>query len=185
MTRVCVYCGSREGTDPVFARQTVLLANALASRGLGVVFGGGRVGLMGVLADAVLAAGGEVIGVIPEHLSTVELIHPDVTEMRVVGSMHERKAMMMDLSDAFIALPGGFGTMEELFEVLCWRQIGLHSWPVGLLEVDGFYSGLRQLLSRMVSDEFLCSEPAGSLIIDEDVDTLIDRLQLREPCEPR
>ena len=140
---------------------------------------------MGVLADAVLAAGGEVIGVIPEHLSTVELIHTGVTKMHVVGSMHERKAMMMDLSDGFIALPGGFGTMEELFEVLCWRQIGLHSWPVGLLEVNGFYSGLRQLLDRMVSDEFLCSKPAGSLIIEEDVDILIDRLQLREPSEPR
>ena len=169
----------------MFARQTTLLAQALVRRGHGVVFGGGRVGLMGVLADTALAAGGEVIGVIPEHLSTVELTHPDVPDMRVVSSMHERKKLMMDLSDAFIALPGGFGTMEELFEVLCWRQIGLHSPPIGLLDVDGFYSGLTDLLARMASDDFLSERSRATLVIDEDVESLIDRLQVDEPGEPR
>ena len=136
---------------------------------------------MGVLADAVLAGGGEVIGVIPEHLSTVELTHPDVADMRVVGSMHERKKLMMDLSDAFIALPGGLGTMEELFEVLCWRQIGLHSRPIGLLEVDGFYTELQQLLHRMVRHDFLREQSVEDFIVEEDVDTLLGRLQIPEP----
>lgn len=154
-------------------------------RGLSVVFGGGRVGLMGILADTVVAAGGEIIGVIPEHLSTVELIHSGVKDMRVVATMHDRKQLMIDLSDAFIALPGGFGTMEELFEVLCWRQIGLHSAPIGLLDVDGFYSGLSELTNRMVESDFLPAASAESLIIDEDIDGLIDRLQILEAGELR
>lgn len=162
-----------------------MLAQTLVRRGWGVVFGGGRVGLMGILADTALAAGGEVIGVIPEHLSTVELTHPDVADMRVVSSMHERKKLMMDLSDAFIALPGGFGTMEELFEVLCWRQIGLHSPPIGLLDVDGFYAGLTDLLARMVSDDFLSAESLEALVIDEDVERLIDRLQVHRSGSPQ
>lgn len=176
MKRVCVYCGSRSGSEDVFAESAKALGTALAERGLELVYGGGKVGLMGVVADAVLAAGGHVIGVIPEHLSTVELVHPNVPDMRVVKSMHERKALMIELSDSFIAMPGGFGTMEELFEVLCWRQLSLHASPIAILNAGGFYDDLVRFINRMVSDEFLCSSNAKSVIIDSKAGPLLDQL---------
>lgn len=177
MKRVCVYCGSRSGANKNFVEAAEAIGHAIADRGYEGVYGGGRVGLMGVVADSVLRRGGSIIGVIPEHLATVELTHPDVADMRVVTSMHERKAMMMELSDAFIALPGGFGTMEELFEVLCWRQLGLHANPVGVLNVDGFYDGLQQFLHNMAQSEFLYPGNLDSLIVESDVDKLMARLE--------
>lgn len=181
MKRVCVYCGSRRGSAEVFAEAAKELGRALVERGLELVYGGGKVGLMGIIADAVLAAGGHVIGVIPEHLATIELTHPDVPDMRVVKSMHERKALMIELSDAFVAMPGGFGTMEELFEVLCWRQLGLHSSPVAVLNAGGFYDDLDRFVNRMVSAEFLCSSNAESVIMNADVAPLLDRLKSWKP----
>ena len=132
---------------------------------------------MGVLADEMMRLGGQVIGVIPEHLAAIELTHPDVPDMRVVGSMHERKALMLELSDAFIALPGGFGTMEELFEVVSWRQMGLHPHPVGLLNTGGFYDHLQQFVRTMATAEFLYPNHVDSLIIDTDPEKLMDRLE--------
>ena len=177
MKRVCVYCGSRDGNSPEFATATDDLADQLVARGYEGVYGGGRVGLMGKLADRVLRGGGTMIGVIPEHLATVELTHPDVADMRVVSSMHERKALMMELSDAFIALPGGFGTMEELFEVLCWKQLGLHANPIGLLNVNGFYDGLQQFLAEMSNDGFLYPGNLESVVVESDAARLMDRLE--------
>ncbi len=169
--------------NPTFAATAAELGVLLAERGLELVFGGGKVGLMGIVADSVLEAGGHVVGVIPEHLATVELTHPDVPDMRVVKSMHERKAMMIDLADGFIALPGGFGTMEELFEVLCWRQLRLHSCPIAVLNAGGFYDDLEALINRMVSDELLCSANANSVIMETQVVPLLDRLQSWIPEE--
>ena len=139
MKNVCVYCGSNAGSKPIYTERAIALGTELAKRGLGLVYGGGNVGLMGVVADAVLAAGGEVIGVIPEQLVNWEVAHKGVTKLEVVGSMHERKARMFDLSDGFIALPGGFGTLDEMFEMLTWRQLGIGDKPCAFLDVDGFY----------------------------------------------
>ena len=140
LRRVCVFCGSNVGRDPAYRRLTESLGRTLARRGVGLVFGGGRVGLMGALADAALAAGGEVIGVLPKALMEREIGHRGLTELRIVGSMHERKALMADLADGFVALPGGIGTLEELFEVWTWAQLGLHAKPCGLLDTDGFFA---------------------------------------------
>ena len=145
MRRVCVFCGSSHGVRPAYAAAARTLGRLLVERGLGLVYGGGNVGLMGVMADAVLEAGGEVLGVIPHALMAREIGHPGVTEMHVVDSMHERKALMADRADAFIALPGGVGTFEELFEAITWTQLGLHAKPCGLLNVDGFYDDLLRL----------------------------------------
>ena len=147
MKRICVFCGASPGARPEYAEATVELARLLVADGIGVVYGGGGVGLMGVLADAVLAEGGEVIGVIPRALMDREIAHRDVTEMRVVGSMHERKALMAELSEAFVALPGGIGTLEELFEVYTWAQLGLHRKPCALLNVEGYFDGIAEFLA--------------------------------------
>ncbi len=140
--RICVYAGSNPGRDPAYAETAADLGRLLAGRGIGVVYGGGKVGLMGILADAAMEAGGEVIGVMPQDLVNREIGHPGITELRVVGSMHERKAMMAELSDGFIALPGGAGTLEELIEIYTWSQLGLHRNPMGVLNVNGYYDGL-------------------------------------------
>jgi uncharacterized protein (TIGR00730 family) len=155
MRRLCVFCGSSAGREAGYAALAVQLAQELAQRGIGIVYGGGRVGLMGALADAALAAGGEVIGVIPQALLDREIGHPGLTELRVVGSMHERKALMAELTDGFIALPGGIGTLEELFEVWSWAQLGFHRKPCGLLEVDGFFEPLVQFLDHLVTAGFV------------------------------
>jgi uncharacterized protein (TIGR00730 family) len=153
--RLCVFCGSSAGRDPAYRRLAEALARTLAERGIGIVYGGGRVGLMGALADAALAAGGEVIGVIPQALIDREIGHGGLTELRVVGSMHERKALMAELADGFVALPGGIGTLEELFEVWTWAQLGLHAKPCGLLDADGFYAPLVGFLDHLVDTDFV------------------------------
>lgn len=152
---VCVYCGSSPGFDPVYREAATALGTGLAAAGHTLVYGGGHVGLMGAVADAVLAAGGEVIGVIPEALRALELAHTGVTELVVTGSMHERKALMVERSDAFVALPGGYGTFDELFETLTWLQLGIHAKPIVLLDVDGFFEPLLALADRAVAAGFL------------------------------
>ncbi|HRH39649.1 MAG TPA: TIGR00730 family Rossman fold protein [Flavobacteriales bacterium] len=153
--RVAVFCGANSGKDPGIIEATKALGRAIAKRGWGVVYGGGHVGLMGAVADAALEAGGEVIGVIPGFMVEKELAHQGLTELIVVKDMHERKMRMHELSQAVIALPGGFGTMDELFELLTWRQLGLHNKPIGLLNVNGFYSALLEQVARMDQDGFL------------------------------
>ena len=154
------------------------------ARGARLVYGGGRVGLMGVIADAVLAAGGEVVGVIPAHLSSREVAHSGLTDLRVVGSMHERKQLMFDLSDAFVALPGGLGTLEELLEITTWAQLGLHRKPVGILDVLGYFDGLVTLLDHAVLSGFLTPHNRGLILLGLDPDALLDRLQTRLAPSP-
>jgi uncharacterized protein (TIGR00730 family) len=154
-SRVGVFCGSQSGSDPRYIDAAILTASAIVERGMGVVYGGGRVGLMGVLADTALAAGGEVIGVIPHALSGREIAHDGLTELHIVDSMHERKALMADLSDAFIALPGGYGTMDEFCEILTWAQLRIHNKPVGLLNASGYYDDLIALFDHMVREGFV------------------------------
>ena len=181
MKRVCVYCGSRAGTDPRFAAKAAEFGRRLAREQLTLVYGGGNVGLMGVLADAALANGGEVIGVIPRQLVQWEVAHQGLTRLDVVESMHERKARMFDLSDAFVALPGGFGTLDEMFEMLTWRQLGFGDKPCALLDVDGFYSPLVGMLDRMVDRGFVPGEHRRDLWHGEDIDTLLRWLRDNQP----
>lgn len=155
MRRVCVFCGSSAGTNPIYGDCARTLGELLAARKLGLVFGAGHVGLMGILADAVLRGGGEAIGVIPQALVDKELAHRGLTELRVVATMHERKALMADLADAFIALPGGFGTADELFEILTWSQLGMHRKPIGLINISGFFDPLLAWLDHTVREGFL------------------------------
>ena len=176
MTRICVYCGSSAGARAEYAAAARELGGALADRGIGLVYGGGNVGLMGVLADAMVAASAEVIGVIPEALVARELAHQGVSELRVVGTMHERKALMADLADGFIALPGGLGTLEELFEALTWAQLGLHAKPCGLLDVAGFFDDLDRFLDRVVADGFVRPDSRARLIVETDPARLVERL---------
>lgn len=168
LKRICVFCGSNSGADAAYAQAARGLVTLLAERGIGLVYGGGNVGLMGVMADAMLEAGGEVIGVIPQSLVAREVAHHGITELRVVQTMHERKAMMNALSDAFIAMPGGFGTLDEFFEVLTWSQLGYHGKPCGMLDVGGYYRDLLAMLDRAVTDGFL--NPAHRALILEDTD---------------
>jgi uncharacterized protein (TIGR00730 family) len=181
MRRVCVYCGSSPGRDPVYREAAVALVHTLAERGLGVVYGGARVGLMGVVADEALAAGAEVIGVIPQALVEREIAHTGLSDLRVVGSMHERKAQMAELADAFVALPGGLGTLEELFEVATWSQLGLHVKPCGLLNVRGYYDGLAGMLDHAVSERFLRPENRAIVLVESDPAALVDALAAWEP----
>src|SRR5512146_3528339 len=166
MRRICVFCGSSSGVRPVYRAAAERVGRYLAERGIGVVFGGGKVGLMGALADAALTAGGEVVGVIPGHLMAREVGHNGLTKMHVVGSMHERKAMMADLSDAFIALPGGYGTFEEFCEVLTWSQLGLHRKPCGLLNVEDYYSPLLEMFDHAVAEQFVVPESRDLVLVD-------------------
>jgi len=175
LKRVCVFCGSSDGARPFYREAAAELGRVLAARGVGVVYGGGNIGLMGALADGALAEGGEVIGVIPEHLVSKELAHRRV-DLRIVHSMHERKALMADLSDAFIALPGGFGTLDEFCEVLTWSQLGLHAKPCGLLNVDGYYDTLLGLFDHGVAEGFVQVESRGLILVDGDAERLLDRL---------
>jgi hypothetical protein len=179
--RVCVFCGSSPGARPAYAEAAASTGRLLASEGIGVVYGGGQVGLMGVLADAVLAEGGEIIGVIPQALVDREIGHPGVADMRVVGSMHERKALMADLADAFVALPGGLGTLEELFEVYTWAQLGLHSKPCGLLDVEDYYAGIADFLAHAVEERFLPEQHRAMLMVERDPRALLDRVRGYEP----
>ena len=186
MQRVCVFCGSSPGFDGRYGRAAEELGQELVARGLSLVYGGASVGLMGVIADAVLAAGGTVVGVIPEGLRRKELIHNGLTELHVVPSMHARKAMMADLADAFVALPGGFGTFEELLEMVTWAQLGIHHKPVGVLNVAGFYDALLALVERAVDSGFVRREHGNLLAVADDAGLLLDRLAVfRPPSLPK
>ena len=176
MKRLCVFCGSSNGVNPAFAEAATGLGTLLATRGIGLVYGGGNVGLMGVIADAALAAGGEVIGVIPRSLADREIAHPGCTELRIVDSMHPRKAMMADLSDAFVAMPGGVGTFEELFEAITWTQLGLHRKACGLLNVAGFYTPLATFIDQAVSDGFIKPVHRAAIVVDDNPVRLLDKL---------
>jgi uncharacterized protein (TIGR00730 family) len=180
--RVCVFCGSSPGARPAYAEAAASTGRLLAGEGIGVVYGGGQVGLMGVLADAVLAEGGEIVGVIPQALVDREIGHPGVADMRVVGSMHERKALMADLADAFVALPGGLGTLEELFEVYTWAQLGLHSKPCGLLDVEDYYAGITAFLTHAVEERFVPEQHRRMLIVEREPRALLERIRAWEPA---
>lgn len=176
MRRICVFCGSSTGNRPEYRDAAERLAHELTRRNIGLVFGGGCVGLMGVIADTVLAAGGHVIGVIPHALVAREVAHKGLPDLRIVNSMHERKAMMAELSDAFIALPGGFGTFEEFCEVVTWTQLGLHRKRCGLLNVLGYYDPLLALFDRAVADGFVKPSSRDLVIADDDPAALLARL---------
>jgi uncharacterized protein (TIGR00730 family) len=182
MQRVCVYCGSNAGARPVYAKRAAQLGERLAREGLALVYGGGNVGLMGIVADAALAAGGEVIGVIPEQLVGWEVAHTGLTDLQIVSNMHERKARMFDLSDAFVALPGGFGTLDEMFEMLTWRQLGLGDKPCAFLDTEGFYAPLVAMMDRMVDERFLHADQRRDLWHGEDLDSLFAWLREYEPA---
>jgi uncharacterized protein (TIGR00730 family) len=176
LRRICIFCGSSTGLRPEYRTAAERVAVELARRKVGIVFGGGCVGLMGIVADTALAHGGHVIGVIPSAMVARELAHRGLPDLRIVASMHERKALMARLSDAFIALPGGFGTFEEFCEVVTWTQLGLHGKPCGLLNVGGFYDGLVALFDRATADGFIRRENRGIVLADSDPAALIERL---------
>ncbi len=173
---VCVYCGARTGTLPAFTLAARALGQAVAQRGWQLVYGGGRGGLMGVMADAALAAGGRVVGVIPQSLMERELGHPGLAELHVVQTMHERKQLMAQRSDAFVALPGGIGTLEELFETWTWRQLGYHDKPLGLLNVEGYYDPLLAFVEHATTAGFLAADQLALLTTDTQLDRLLDAL---------
>lgn len=181
MQRLCVFCGSNVGDDAVYVQAARSMGKALAAANIGLVYGGGSVGLMGAIADAVLEAGGQVSGVIPRALVERELGHSGVTDLHIVGSMHERKALMAELSDGFVALPGGIGTLEELFEVWSWAQLGIHRKPCGLLNVRGFYDGLIAYLDAVVAHRFIKPGHRSLLIIAHQPDDLIGQLRRYRP----
>ena len=183
--RVCVFCGANVGSRPEYTAAAEVLGVALARREVRLVYGGGQVGLMGVVANSVLAVGGEVVGVLPESLATKELAHPTLTEMRVVGSMHERKTSMADLADGFIALPGGYGTLDELCEILTWAQLGFHAKPVGLLNAGGFFDGFLAFLDHAAAEGFVRSAHRDMLLVDAEADRLLDRMATYEAPKVR
>ncbi|MNX85658.1 LOG family protein YvdD [compost metagenome] len=176
MNRICVFCGSKPGNRPAYVESARALGRALVARGLGLVYGGASVGVMTEVADTVLAAGGEVIGVIPETLLQREVGHRGLTELHVVQTMHERKALMASRSDAFIGLPGGYGTFEELFEVITWGQLGIHRKPVGLLNVEGYYDAFMALVDHAVAEGFIPPSHRGLILVDTTPEGLLDQL---------
>lgn len=178
---VCVYCGSNSGSRPAYTQSARELGQILAQRRIRLVYGGGRVGLMGTIADAVLAAGGEVTGVIPESLVAREVAHRGLKDLRIVPSMHQRKALMAELSDAFIALPGGFGTLEEFAEILTWAQLGLHRKPHGIINIDGFYDSLLAFFDHAVAEKFVRQSHRDLVISDPDPARLLDLLATARP----
>jgi uncharacterized protein (TIGR00730 family) len=182
MRRICVFCGSSPGARPAYAEAAAGFGHLLAAEGIGVVYGGGQVGLMGVLADAVLEDGGEIMGVIPQALVDREIGHPGVRDLRVVGSMHERKALMAELADAFVALPGGLGTLEELAEVYTWAQLGLHRKPLGLLDVEDYYAGMVSFLDHAVEERFVSEQNRELLMVEREPRALLERLRGWEPA---
>src|SRR5579864_5660001 len=180
--RLTVFCGSSLGRSPAYAQAARELGREMLARNVGLVYGGASVGLMGVLADTVLAGGGEVVGVIPRHLVAREIAHAGLTDLRVVDTMHERKALMAELGDAFVALPGGAGTLEELFEAWAWAQLGLHVKPCGVLNVDGYYDSLLQLVRHTVEEGFMRTEYAAMLIAEQQAAALLDRFSTYRPA---
>lgn len=181
MKHICVFCGSNQGAKPGYKAAAQSLGQALVKRGWGLVYGGGNVGLMGTIADSVLAAGGSAIGVIPQALVDKELAHRGLTQLHIVGSMHERKAMMAELADGFIALPGGFGTFEEFCEVLTWAQLGFHQKPCGLLNIDGYYNTLITLFDHATTEQFVRPQHRSLVLEAHDPDYLLDKLASYEP----
>lgn len=176
MKAVCVFCGSKSGNKPAYEQMAITVGNLFVDRGIDLVYGGGSIGLMGVIADTLLARGGHVYGVIPQHLRQLEVQHDAATEMHIVANMHERKAMMGDLSDGFLTLPGGLGTLEELFEVLSWAQLGIHQKPIGLLNVDGYFDSLLAFVDTCVSEGFTREKYRRLLLVDDDPVRLLDAM---------
>jgi uncharacterized protein (TIGR00730 family) len=176
MKSITIFCGSSDGSEDIYRSQAISLGKTLAQRNIQIVYGGAKVGLMGAVADAALDEGGAVTGVLPRFLRTREIAHERLSELIMVDSMHERKTKMHELSDGFIALPGGFGTLEELFEILTWAQLGLHKKPVGLLNVEGFYDHLQHLLNTMVAKGFLKEVNYSMLLVDNDIPELLDKM---------
>lgn len=181
LNSLCVFCGSSFGTSSAYRRAATGLGEEIARRRIRLVYGGGRVGLMGVVADAALSAGGEVLGIIPRALRDKEIGHHGLTELRITGSMHERKAAMEDASDGFIALPGGFGTLDELCEIVTWAQLGIHHKPIGILDVNGFFSQLSTFLDFVMAEGFIRAEHRTLLLEDDDPATLLDRMAAWAP----
>jgi uncharacterized protein (TIGR00730 family) len=177
LKRICVFCGSSVGARPAYVQAAQRLGELLAERGIGVVFGGGCIGLMGAVADAALAKGGEVIGVIPESLVRREIGHRGLTKLHVVETMHQRKALMADLSDAFIALPGGYGTLEEFCEAITWSQLGIQRKPCGLLNIEGYWDGLLAFLDHAVDEQFVRPENSELVLVARRPELLVERLQ--------
>jgi len=182
MRTLCVYCGSNSGSKPIYTERAMALGTRMAKDGIALVYGGGNVGLMGTVADAVLEAGGEAIGVIPEQLVNWEVAHRGLTRLEIVGSMHERKARMFDLADGFVALPGGFGTLDEMFEMLTWRQLGIGNKPCAFLDIDGFYSPLMSMLDRMVEERFLHADQRRDLWHGDEIDTMLAWMSEYQPA---
>lgn len=176
MDAVCVFCGSRDGRNPAYVAAAKATGRAIARRGWTLVYGGGHVGLMGALADAALAEGGEVIGVMPRALLTREIAHPDITRIHLVTSMHRRKALMSSLSDGFLTLPGGYGTLEEFFETLTWAQLGLHTKPCALLDIAGFWDPLLAMIDTQISEGFVPEEHLRLILSGDDPDEILDRM---------
>jgi uncharacterized protein (TIGR00730 family) len=183
MKSICVYCGSNPGSKTIYSERAAALGDRIAKEGLRLVYGGGNVGLMGVVANAVLEAGGKVTGVIPQQLADWEVAHRGLTELEIVGSMHERKARMFDLADGFVTLPGGFGTMEEIFEMLTWRQLGIGNKPCAFLDVDGFYAPLIGMIDRMVEERFLHAEQRTDLWHGEDIGAMLQWMRDYQPAQ--
>jgi uncharacterized protein (TIGR00730 family) len=183
MKSICVYCGSNAGSKIVYSERAAALGDRIAKEGLRLIYGGGNVGLMGVVANAVLEAGGQVTGVIPKQLADWEVAHRGLTELEIVGSMHERKARMFDLADGFVTLPGGFGTMEEIFEMLTWRQLGIGNKPCAFLDVDGFYAPLIGMIDRMVEERFLHAEQRKDLWHGEDIAEMLQWMRDYQPAQ--
>lgn len=183
MKRVCVFCGSNQGTNPAYGFAAEQLGKLLAQQNIGLVYGGGKVGLMGTVADAALAAGGEVIGVIPQALADREIAHTGLSKLHIVASMHERKALMSDYADAFIALPGGMGTLEEFAEVLTWGQLGLHQKPCGLLNIEGYYNSLIAFFNQAVQAQFVRPEHRSAVIEAQTCEELLEKLNQYQPIQ--
>ncbi|MCT2583199.1 LOG family protein [Actinophytocola gossypii] len=183
--RVCVFCGSSAGKGSGYLAAAEDVGRTLTAAGVGLVYGGAGVGTMGAVADAAVAAGGEVIGVIPQSLVDREIAHPGLSELHVVADLHERKAKMASLSDAFLALPGGAGTLEELFEVFTWAQLGLHAKPIALLDVGGFYRPVLEMLDHMAAEGFLRPEYRDMLIVETAVERVLDRYKDYSPSRPK
>ena len=183
MKHLCVYCGSNTGSKPIYLEQAIALGTRLATDGIGLVYGGGNIGLMGAVADAVMQAGGEVTGVIPKQLMDLEVGHRGLTHLEIVGSMHERKSRMFDLADGFVALPGGFGTLEEIIEMLTWRQLGIGNKPCAFLDVDGYWAPIAQMMDRMVNDRFLHPGQRQDLWIGDGIDEMLAWMNTYEPAQ--
>jgi len=180
MKSICVYCASSIGKNPLYAKVAVDLGETLATYGIRTIYGGAKVGIMGKLAEGVISNQGEIIGIIPEFLKTKEIAHEGLTELITVSNMHERKSLMQEMSEGFITLPGGFGTMEELFEILTWGQIGLHKKPIGILNINGYYDHLLGLIDRMIEEELLNEKHKEIILVSDSIEDLISQMNLYE-----